>query len=264
MRHAIFRAAVLLFAFAAPIASQAASTTNFSDQWWTPSESGWGASVLQQRDVLFIDLFVYGSDGRPTWFTAAAFLQPATANGHLTFLGDLYMNAGPWYGSTFNPAVVANRRVGTLTFDADSSDSATLTYSVDGVLVTKSVTRQLWAYEDFTGTYNGGVVYDLSQCANASSNGHVEELGPVSIQQTTNTVFNMTTQSGTTSCTWGGTYSQLGHMGTVVGTYSCNNGVQANFTAYELERTASGFTGRFVANDNFSCTVNGRLGGLQR
>jgi len=264
MRQAFLRAAVLFFACAAPLASQAASTTNFSDQWWTPSESGWGASVLQQRDVLFIDLFVYGSDGRPTWFTVAAFLQPATGNGHVTFLGDLYINAGPWYGSTFNPAVVANRRVGTLTFDADSSDSATMTYSVDGVLVTKSVTRQLWAYEDFTGSYSGGVIYDLAQCANAASNGHVEELGNVTVSQTTNTVFNMTTQSGTTSCTWGGTYSQLGHMGSVVGTYSCNNGVTANFTAFELERTVSGFTGRFVANDNFSCNVSGRLGGLQR
>lgn len=29
-------------------AASAASTTNFSDQWWVPGESGWGASVLQQ------------------------------------------------------------------------------------------------------------------------------------------------------------------------------------------------------------------------
>ena len=29
-------------------AANAASTTNFSDQWWIEAESGWGASVLQQ------------------------------------------------------------------------------------------------------------------------------------------------------------------------------------------------------------------------
>ena len=56
--------------FAAP--SRASLGTNFSDQWWNPNESGWGASVLQQYDTLFIDLFVYGPNGQPTWFTAAS------------------------------------------------------------------------------------------------------------------------------------------------------------------------------------------------
>ena len=39
--------------------------------WWIPDESGWGASVLQQWDTLFIDLFVYRTDNKPTWFVAA-------------------------------------------------------------------------------------------------------------------------------------------------------------------------------------------------
>ena len=49
--------------------ARASSGTNFTDQWWNPDESGWGASILQQGDVLFVDLFVYGADGRPTGCT---------------------------------------------------------------------------------------------------------------------------------------------------------------------------------------------------
>ena len=73
--------ALLAAAMLATGAARAASTTNYSDQWWVASESGWGASVLQQADTLFIDLFVYGTDGKPTWFTAAAYLQSGVAGG---------------------------------------------------------------------------------------------------------------------------------------------------------------------------------------
>ena len=254
---------VLLLAAWLPLAAHAATTTNFSDQWWNPNESGWGASVLQQRDVLFIDLFVYGADGRPTWFTAAAYYTTTTSAGHVVFVGDLYVSSGPYFAlGAFNPAQVVSRRVGTLTFDADSSDTATLSYSVDGLNVTKSVTRQLWAYEDFTGSYNGGLVYDLSSCANPANNGHVEELGTILISHSGNTAFAMTTQSNQT-CNWNGTYSQLGHVGTVRGTFTCSTGIQGTFTAFELERSISGITGRFVAADQF-CQVNGHFGGVAR
>src|SRR6476646_8844351 len=106
--------------------ARASAGTNFSDQWWNPNESGWGASVLQQYDTLFIDLFVYATDGRPQWYTAAVYYQPQS--GRSQFIGDLYATTGPWFGAFFNPAAVSARRVGTLQFDADSTDFATLTY----------------------------------------------------------------------------------------------------------------------------------------
>ena len=91
-----------LCVLAAP--SRASLGTNFSDQWWNPNESGWGASVLQQYDTLFVDLFVYAPDGRPTWYTAAARFQPQS--GRTLFAGDLYVTSGPWFGAFFNPAAV--------------------------------------------------------------------------------------------------------------------------------------------------------------
>lgn len=241
--------------------ARASSGTNFSDQWWNPDESGWGASILQQADVLFVDLFVYGADGRPTWFTAAAYFQPQS--GRVLFSGDLYVTSGPWFGAFFNPNSVFSRKVGTLQFDASSTDFATLTYSVDGVVVNKQIERQLWAYEDFTGSYYGGLVYDQSGCAVAADNGHVEEFGAFQIDHPATNTFTLSLQSNFGNCTITGNYSQLGHMGTVDANYACSYGINGTLTLYELERTSSGMTGSFIGQNN-ACQVSGTLGGVAR
>jgi hypothetical protein len=251
--------AVGLGMVAAPI--RASLGTNFSDQWWNPNESGWGISVLQQYDTLFIDVFVYAPDGRPTWYTAAAYHQPQS--GRTLFSGDLYVTSGPWFGAFFNPAAVGSRRVGTLQFDASSTDFATLTYTVDNVVVTKEVQRQLWRFEDFSGSYYGGLVYDQGSCVNAADNGHVEELGPFQIEHAVNNTFTLALQSNFGNCTIAGNYSQRGHMGTVDANYSCTYGINGTMTLYELERTSAGMTGRFVA-DNNACLASGTLGGVER
>ncbi len=241
----------------------ASAGTNFSDQWWNPNESGWGISVLQQADIVFVDIFVYDATGQPTWYTAAA-TQQAGPQGHIAFTGDLLRTTGPWFGApSFNPDSVAYRKVGTLSFDAVTVDTATLTYVVDGVVVTKPITRQLWKYEDFTGSYYGGFTYDFEQCTPPASNGHIEELGPVSIAQTGSAAFSISTQSSAHTCTFSGDYSQAGHMGTSQGNFSCTDGLSGTFTAFEMERTGSGMTGRINGQDNF-CNFSGRFGGLQR
>ena len=243
-------------------AVRASSGTNFSDQWWNPNESGWGLSVLQQADVLFIDLFVYGPDGRPTWYTAALDFQPQFPN-RIVFSGDLAATAGPWFGGFFNPAFVAVGKVGTITFEATSTDTAALTYSVNGVVVSKAIQRQLWAYEHFTGSYYGGLVYDQSGCVNPTDNGHVEELGAFQITHAADNTFTLALQSNYGTCTVTGNYSQLGHMGTVDANYACSYGINGTMTLYELERTSAGMTGRFVATNNV-CDAAGTLGGVQR
>jgi len=162
----------------------AASTTNLSDQWWNKGESGWGASVLQQNDTLFIDIFVYGQDTKSTWYTGAAVYQGTTAQGHLIFSGDLIATTGPYYGMpAFDPNAVTRQKVGTITMDVDSIDTATLTYSVNGVVVVKSVTRQFWKMENVAGSYYGGLVYSASGCVPASLNGPITELAALTVTQ---------------------------------------------------------------------------------
>jgi hypothetical protein len=265
-RIALGVVAVCLLLAGGPMA-RAASTTNFSDQYYIQTESGWGAAVLQIGSVLFIDLFVYGQDGKATWFVAAAAFQGSTAQGHLIFSGDLYAATGPYFGGAFDPNAVNGRKVGTLTFEADSVETATITYSVDGVTVVKNTVRQTWAADDITGNYYGGLILDWANCNPSYLNGHDEELGTVQITHSANgalkIVFPLVNIGGGATCTFNGTYGQTGHMGSASGTYSCSNGVNGTLQTFEMEKTISGLTGR-LAGQNQYCTFTGRLGGLLR
>jgi hypothetical protein len=241
----------------------AASTTNMVDQWGDPNEIGWGLSIQQQADTLFINMFVYDQAGQPTWYIGAVTPGVPAASGHITFTGDWFKTNGTYFGSPWNPAAAGINKVGTITFDVDSVTTANLTYSVNGVVVSKRVARELWSYENYSGNYGGGLVYDVSNCG--ANNGHIEELGLFSIQQTNNTSITMIEQDANGAvCTYAGSYSQLGHMGDVVGNFSCTNGNVGNFHMFEMEKNPQVISGRFIASSTQGCQSAGRFGGILR
>lgn len=271
MMKAITRIVVAVFTFVllGAGAARAASTTNFSDQWWIPAESGWGASVLQQADVLFIDLFVYGNDGKATWFTAAATFQASSPAGHVVFTGDLYLTNGPYFGNPWNPGALGYRQVGTLTFDANTVNDARLTYTVDGTPVVKDVTRQFWRFESLTGSYYGGWTGDQTACTLPGDNGHFEAAITFQIAQNAANSITMQVQETVSgdSYTFTGPYSQAGHMGHIASTLSAG-GISGPVTFFEIERTIAGITGRFVGTaggGGGSCNLaNGYIAGVRR
>jgi hypothetical protein len=158
---------------------------------------------------------------------------------------------------------VTRQTVGTLTFDADSVTTATLTYSVGGVVAVKSVTRQSWKSENIAGSYYGGFIYNVSGCNPASLNGPVSEFSALTISQTGSTVSISESVVGGGTCNYGGTFSQAGHVGMIQGNYTCSNGVRGTFAAFEIEVNISGLTGRFVAQNQYCSNIQGRLGGLR-
>jgi hypothetical protein len=248
---------------------RAASTTNLSDQWWVASESGWGASVLQQADILFIDVLVYGADSKPTWFTAAARSQSSAPGGHVLFTGDLYQTNGPYYGGAFNPSAVSRTKVGTLTFDADTGNTAVLTYTVNGVPVVKNVTRQTWKNENLSGSYYGAV--NINRPAPPLPP-DVPPLfpdfdAPITIEIIQNadntvniTLWNLDMLAG--GYYLSGTYSQSGHMGKIVAEVLSPD--RGSITFFDIEKNISGFSGRFVGNVNDFQITDGRIGGVLR
>lgn len=235
-------------------------TTDQSDLWWNPSESGWGMQLVHRGNVIFATMFVYDPSRTPIWYTAT--LNYA---GNFLWTGDLLLTSGPWFGTApFDPATVSRRRVGSLTWAVDTVSTGTLTYSVDGVAVAKNVVRQLLVYDNFSGAYRGATHEDRSACFSAASNGAIEQ----------NTTLNIT-QSGTSVsvngafgnggfCTYNGALSQAGQMGQVDGSYSCNNGDFGNFTISEMQVNISGVTARLTADSSpFGCHVSGWLGGMR-
>ena len=257
--------ASLSVAFLAGGTAQAASTSDFSDQWWVPSESGWGASVEQQANTLVIDLMVYGSDGKPTWFSGAALQQANAPAGHTVFTGDLYATTGPYHGGTFNPALVQIRKVGALMFDASNLNNATISYTVDGTPVVKNVTRLTWSYENLTGSYDA--VW-FTGCR-----GMAAYASPFDWTVTVTTVRHNAdnTVSINLSCPmcwtnfnheFRGTYAQSGHLGQITADLVAPDA--GSITIVEIAKTTAGFTGRFAGTMTISgltCqTVDGRIG----
>jgi hypothetical protein len=120
----------------------AAGTTppavDYSDLWWNPNESGWGMAMAQQYGITFLAWYVYDSNGKPTWLVATCTMSGSGCS------GSLYRTSGPAFGPTFNPAQVQATAAGTVIVSFLDANNAVLSYTVDGVSATKSITRQLF------------------------------------------------------------------------------------------------------------------------
>ena len=111
--------------------------------WWNPQESGWGINLNQQGSILFGTLFTYDAARAPLWLVMSG---GALQSDGLTYSGDLYRTTGPAFNANpFTPIGPANlTRVGTMSVAFDEGNAATLTYSVSGTEVTKSIQRQVY------------------------------------------------------------------------------------------------------------------------
>lgn len=256
-----FWIASLIALVLASSATQAASTTNYTDQWWTPGINGAGAAVLQQGEVLFVDVFAYDSDRSPTWFTAAAYRKADSPAGHDVFSGDLYLTNGTYYGAGAY-ADPTYAKVGTLTFDATASDRATLTYSVSGTVIAREVTRLLWRYENLSGSYFSFWAYGCS--GGGIRNEYVDTM-QVQHDPGSNAITIRSEDWPPPALGYflfEGTYSQSGHVGKIVAELQPTDHGTVTFS--EIETSASGFGGRISGTINNCQVTNGRIAAVRR
>ncbi len=120
----------------------AALSTNYADLWWNASESGWGLSINQQYQTLFAVWYTYGADRVPTWYVMSGGSWVSSG----AYSGTLYRTSAapvPFFGaSRFDANSVTRTAVGSLTLRFTGANAATMTYSINGVSGTKSITRQ--------------------------------------------------------------------------------------------------------------------------
>ena len=258
------RGTIAAFGLALALTTPAGATsfsTNQSDLWWNPAESGWGIQFVQQADVIFATMFVYDQNTNPTWYTATL-----NFTGGSTWSGTLMATKGPWFGNpTFNPAQVTQQQVGAMTVNFSAIETALLNYAVNGVIVNKTITRQLLRLEDFSGSFAGAVEAVASGCASPGDNGAYEDIGYFRITQSGSTFTLTFSDLIGSACNYTGTYQQAGHMGSASGTFVClNPSSHGTFSASEMEVSQSGFTAKFTQAAVSSCQTTGRFGGLRR
>ena len=111
---------------------------NPSGLWWNPNESGWGMTVTQQSNIMFITMYTYAPGGAPVWYVASNCTVAAAG-----CTGDLYRVDGgrppnvPW-------APGAVTRVGSVTLAFTDNNNGSVAVVIDGVQGTKTITRQLF------------------------------------------------------------------------------------------------------------------------
>lgn len=239
----------------------ASFSTDQSDLWWADppaSENGWGFQLVQRNSTIFITLFVYGQTTAPTWYVSTM----APTGTPFQWTGDLYATTGPWFGTVpYNPANFTFRKVGTVTWTATSAATGVLSYTVDGVAVSKNAIRQTLVAENYSGHFGGGIHQDTTSCG--ARNGTFEQVGIVNVVQS-GTAVTITTAVPGGTCAYAGTLAQYGQMGQIIGSFSCSDGSGGSFNAFEMQVTEFSMTGRFTAAYSVpaGCQASGWFGGL--
>lgn len=269
----------LLAAFAAAITfclPAQGQTSYYSDLWWNPDENGWGVGLQQQGYVLFVTLFVYGADGRNTWFVAPD-VRPDDASPSV-WRGALYRATGPGFATQFDASVQATA-TGDVAMIFDSASTGTLSYTIDGTRVTKRISRMTWREPSAAGTYHGGFSALVGQCIDVTRVGPYDFLGAMSVTQSgrqvsASIVSGVNGANSTCNFTGNATYS--GRVASWSGTFACNVFIgldgrgenvvnvsrRGNFTVRDLAITSNGIHGLIVAADQ-DCAFSGYFGGTR-
>jgi hypothetical protein len=104
--------------------------------WWNSAEPGWGLNVNHQGNKVFATLFTYDAGG-PTWLVMSSGERQADGS----YQGTLYRTQGPAFNASPFGAVTTTA-VGNMRLAFSGTNGLALAYSIDGVQVARSLTRQ--------------------------------------------------------------------------------------------------------------------------
>jgi DNA-binding beta-propeller fold protein YncE len=117
---------------------------NAQGLWWSlnGSESGWGINLTHQGNILFATWFTYDAEGRGMWLV----MSNGEQVGRNSYEGPLYRTTGPAFSApTFDPARVTRTAVGTARIDIANANNGTLTATVDGIPIRRTISKQVFA-----------------------------------------------------------------------------------------------------------------------
>ena len=123
------------------ISTATAVPNSYQGLWWNANESGWGMSLTQHGNILFVAMYTYDEAGLPIWYVITN--CPVIANG---CTGDIFrVNGGtpptvPWTGQG---RVLTKVGTGTLAFA--NTSAGTFNFNINNVAGSKAITQQIFA-----------------------------------------------------------------------------------------------------------------------
>ncbi len=155
-----------VFIVAVLLATVRAEGASYTDVYYNPAENGWGVFLVQSDTFQFLAFFIYGTDNKPTWYTAQL-TQDAAGD----YNGPLFATTGTYFGLPWNPAQLTVASVGMVAFKPIDGYHATLTYALTGgPTVTKTVERQTLTTNPMAGNYSGSISGTQFGCPNPNDN----------------------------------------------------------------------------------------------
>ena len=119
-------------------AAGSAPAVDYSDLWWNANESGWGVALTQQANTIFATWYAYDAAGRAVWYVASNCALVGSACS-----GTLYrVVGGSPLTAAWNGASLVVTPVGTLNITFSDAGSGTMSYLINGVGGSRSITRQ--------------------------------------------------------------------------------------------------------------------------
>ncbi len=234
--------------------------------WWNANESGWGATITQQSNILFVTMFVYDTAGNPLWYTVSCTISGASCAGDMyIFRGGAAANAA-WNGSN-----VSFSKAGSMTIAFIGNDSATMSYALDGLSVSRQITRQIFGplppvAPRLAGQWQGAIIETRSNCTQTQNNGGRATYGQYDVGMATGAggVLSILL-SGVTGlqCTYNGTFTTNGARLLANGTVLCNDGKRGMWQSTNMQVTAKAMSLEFAVqlDTTETCTIAAVLGG---
>ena len=237
----------------------------YSDLWLKADEPGWGVNVVQQSETAFVTLFVYGADGKPTWYVASdarviAYSQPGS---YPLFVGTLYRTQGSWIGGPWQAGDAKVIPAGEVQLEVLAKDRMRVHYTVDGATGRKEVQRFSFSQPLELANYVGQFYLRQARAGQPYGYLYLQADTLVHFDSESGQGFMRVDDQIGRRCEYRGPYRQAGKLIGFNGAFTCSSGdaLAGTFSIDDLEVTANGVTG-YLRTTSGTHTQAGRFAAL--
>jgi hypothetical protein len=157
---ALFALFTLLTCFMHTALAQPAALVNYTDIWWNADgkESGWGMSISDQADQLFVAWYTYDANGEQIFITMPGCqLSNTRTFNRISCRGELFRTRGtPITSANYDLNANQFTIIGTALLEFSGPNAASFTYTINGRTIKKNLARTPF------GTGVGSYPYDFS------------------------------------------------------------------------------------------------------
>lgn len=241
-------------------------STDLTDIWWPDDEPGWGIQLIQNADLVFATMFVYGPDMEPLFFVAV--LQKLV--GADTWTGDLFQANGTFFAESWDPADRAEFQAGAMTFTLTGIGTGTLVYNVGPSNIVKTLNRQPLKLEDNSGDYRMTHTWSSAGAGCSDTDAYSPAAGPVNgnlaIERIAGDVATVSLSwqlAPVDICAMTAGYTQVGRLGAYSGALTCSpSGRSGTLTFYEIANRIKMLTGRYIMEWDYGCVRSGQFAAI--